>query len=359
MCRACGVCAETAEAPPRHAPQPWPWPSRPWTRLHLDFLGPIDGRRYLIIVDACSKWIEICPMKLTTAGDVIHKLRDLCSRFGIPRQIVSDNGPPFTSEEFRLFLVHNGIEHLFSAPYHPASNGAAENAVKTCKKVILKARNQGVDTEVALQRYLLMYRNTEHSTTGESPAVMLLGRSLRTRLDRLKPSREQQVHRAQERQQQAAGGGHRELQLGDAVWYRVYRGQSKWTQGTISERLGKTDYYIKSIDGTVIHRHINQIKLKSKHNNKEIVTPSQGVSKQGLLGWPQLPEGLGQSGSSSDSVPVSGDHELCGGVDGSGVSNTVDHNSKPNCVSSAAGERRYPLRVRKPPQKFLCSYLSC
>ncbi|XP_063827130.1 uncharacterized protein K02A2.6-like [Ostrinia nubilalis] len=351
MCRACSVCAETAASPPHHAPQPWPWPSRPWSRLHLDFLGPIDGRRYLVLIDAYSKWIEICQMNTTTANSVINKLREIFARFGIPRQIVSDNGPPFSSEEFRLFLMHNGMEHLLSAPYHPASNGAAENAVKTCKMVITKAVRQGVNTEVALQRYLLMYRNTEHSTTGESPALMLLGRSLRTRLDRLKPSREQRVQRAQERQLRAAGGGHRELQPGDAVWYRTYRGPTKWLEGAIDERLGSTDYNIISLDGTVVHRHIDQIKLKSKHHEpslpKGTTTPSNGTSKQGLVGWPQLPVESETGGSSSDSVSGSIGSELGGGVEGSGT-----HSTDTNSVVPSTGERRYPLRERKPPNRY-------
>lgn len=58
---------------------------------------------------------------------------------------VSDNGPPFSSVEFERFLLENGVGHTFSAPYHTASNGAAENAVKTCKRVIRKAVVQGVD----------------------------------------------------------------------------------------------------------------------------------------------------------------------------------------------------------------------
>lgn len=96
-CGACTVCAAVAAAPPQHAPRLWPWPSRPWTRLHLDFLGPIGGVTYLIIVDACSKWIEAIRMPRTTAPAVIRVLHDLWARFGIPKQAVSDNGPPFTS----------------------------------------------------------------------------------------------------------------------------------------------------------------------------------------------------------------------------------------------------------------------
>lgn len=51
-CRECALCAAEADAPPRHAPVPWPWPARPWTRVHMDFMGPIAGKIYLIIVDA-------------------------------------------------------------------------------------------------------------------------------------------------------------------------------------------------------------------------------------------------------------------------------------------------------------------
>lgn len=333
---------ETAQAPPRHAPQLWPWPSRPWTRLHLDFLGPIGGHRYLIIIDACSKWIEVYPMKCTSASVVISKLREVCSRFGIPRQIVSDNGPPFTSDELKIFMRHNGIQHIFSAPYHPASNGAAENAVKICKRVIIKSIKMGLNTEVALQRYLLMYRNTEHSTTGESPAALLLGRCVRTRLDRLKPSREQRVQKAQERQERAAGGGHRALRPGDAVWYRAYSGPTKWLDGIIEQAIGQTDYNIKSRDGAVVHRHIDQIKLICK--NSEFLEQTQGTNGRVVLGLPQWPVGSTRASSGPVAQVTTSDLARVDGVDGSG--------QPESSVGPSAGERRYPLRERRPPSRF-------
>lgn len=195
-CRACAVCAAVADAPPAHAPRSWPW-------LHLDFLGPINGLTYLIVIDSCSKWIEAINMKKTTATAVIAVLRDLWAKFGLPKQTVSDNGPPFTSTELQTFLHHNGIEHIFSAPYHPASNGAAENAVKICKRVIKKTFKQNSDVDMALCRFLLAYINTEHSTTGDSPANILQGRNLRMRLDNLKPDRDSRVAARQERTERA------------------------------------------------------------------------------------------------------------------------------------------------------------
>lgn len=73
---------------------------------------------------------------------------------------------PFSSGEFAQFLAVNGIEHTFSAPYHPASNGAAENAVKTIKRVVKKAIREKTDIELFLNNFLLQYRNTEHCNTG-------------------------------------------------------------------------------------------------------------------------------------------------------------------------------------------------
>ena len=56
--------------------------------------------------------------------------------YGLPEQIVTDNGPQFTSDEFATFLKENGIKHIRSSPYHPLSNGAAERFVRTFKEAI-------------------------------------------------------------------------------------------------------------------------------------------------------------------------------------------------------------------------------
>ena len=57
---------------------------------------------------------------------------------GLPFIIVTGNGPSFTSNEFKLFNEKNGIKHIFSAPYHPSSNGMAERSVQTFKNTIKK-----------------------------------------------------------------------------------------------------------------------------------------------------------------------------------------------------------------------------
>jgi len=61
-------------------------------------------------------------MTSTTAEKTVHTFRSLFYRYGIPDQIVTDNGPQFTAEEFKQFCLSNGIKHTMIAPYHPSSN---------------------------------------------------------------------------------------------------------------------------------------------------------------------------------------------------------------------------------------------
>ena len=113
--------------PPPNAPlHPWIWLSRPWQRIHIDFAGPFMDKSFFIVVDAHSKWAEVVEMPQSTTARTIAVLRHLFATHGIPEQIVSDNGPQFTSNDFAEFTKTNGIKHTRSSPYHPATNGEAE-----------------------------------------------------------------------------------------------------------------------------------------------------------------------------------------------------------------------------------------
>ena len=75
------------------------------------------GTSFLVIVDAHSKWPEALEIPCTSAAKTITALRKLFASYGLPEQVVSDNGPQFTSEEFQLFMKNNGIKHIQCAPY--------------------------------------------------------------------------------------------------------------------------------------------------------------------------------------------------------------------------------------------------
>ena len=115
--------------------------------------------------------------------DTINVLMVLFSRYGLPEQIVSDNGPQFCSEEFACFMKENGIKHIFCSPYHPSSNGLAERFVQTFKRAMKASSQEEHSLSHRLTRFLLDYRATPHSTTNVSPAELFLSRPLRTRFD--------------------------------------------------------------------------------------------------------------------------------------------------------------------------------
>ena len=75
----------------------WPWATEVWQRIHIDYLE-LRGQMFLLIVDSLSKWLEVILMSSTTSAATIGVLRSLFSRFGLPIQLVSDNGPQFSSE---------------------------------------------------------------------------------------------------------------------------------------------------------------------------------------------------------------------------------------------------------------------
>ena len=131
--KACIACQVNQNSPPKAPLHPWAWPTTPWQRLHVDYAGPINSMMILIIVDVHSKWPEVYMVNSMTARTTIARLRETFACFGLPEQLASDNGPQFTSEEFETLLRQNGVKHLCSSPYHPASNRAAERFVQAVK----------------------------------------------------------------------------------------------------------------------------------------------------------------------------------------------------------------------------------
>ena len=88
----CHVCAALGKSPPRVQLYPWEWPAQPWESIHIDFFekGKLN---FLIVVDGYSKWLEVIPMGSMTSLKAIEVLRSLFARYGIPEEVVSDNGP--------------------------------------------------------------------------------------------------------------------------------------------------------------------------------------------------------------------------------------------------------------------------
>ena len=122
-------------------------------------------------------------MTNTSAKSTVTALCDTFSRHKNPEIIVSDNGPQVTATEFQWFCTSGGILHRTSAPYKPSTNGQAERVVQILKSAIRQALITNDDVTDVIANYLLVYRTTPHSTTGEQPSMLLMGWRLSSRLD--------------------------------------------------------------------------------------------------------------------------------------------------------------------------------
>ena len=161
-------------------------PSRPWTVLHADLCGPFpSGESLLVLVDSCSRWPEVFILKSTTAAVIINRMKSCFAVHGLPEEIVTDNGPQFVAEEFDSYLRDHSITHRRVTPYWPQANSEVERFNRTLEKAIRAATTEGKDWKNEINTFLLNYRATPHCTTGKSPAVLLFGREIRTKLPSL------------------------------------------------------------------------------------------------------------------------------------------------------------------------------
>ena len=226
--QSCYQCQLNRPALPIVPLQPWQWPSIPWSRIHIDYAGPIQGKMLLVLIDSHSKWIETHVMNSSTSSTTIECLRSIFSQFGLPNTIVTDNGPSFASAEFKNFLSKNGITHTTSAPYHPSSNGLAERAVQIVKQGIKKLQEGSLKDKVS--RTLFTYRTTPHTTTGQTPAEMLFQYKLRTRYSQLVPDIQSRVVQQQQNQKMYYDrkSATRSFQIGDLVLAKNYSLGHRW-----------------------------------------------------------------------------------------------------------------------------------
>ena len=139
-------------------------------------LFELKGQTYLLIVDYYSRWVEVKHLSTLTSAAVIRQAKSVIAIHGIPDVVVSDNGPQFACAEFQAFAAEYGFSHVTSSPRYPQSNGEAERAVQTVKKIFKKAK----DPYLAL----LSYRAAPLQN-GYSPSELLMGRRLNTRVPTL------------------------------------------------------------------------------------------------------------------------------------------------------------------------------
>lgn len=174
--RRCRVCAEYAARPPREPMIPHAVPRLPWTKVGSD-ICEYAQKYYLILVDYFSNYIEVNVLNSISSNAVIGALKEQFARHGIPEELVTDNGPAYSSKEFSAFCREWEFVHTTSSPHYAQSNGLSERAVRTIKNIIKKSTCERADFYLGL----LNLRATPRDSIG-SPSQLLMGRRLRTKL---------------------------------------------------------------------------------------------------------------------------------------------------------------------------------
>ena len=182
----CGACNKIAPSQPRPPPiEPW-IPTTPFEGIACDYFL-FCGWYYFVAADRLSGWTEQSRMKATDGNcgskGLCNALRTLFATFGVPIELTSDGGPEFTAKQTEDFLQRWGVRHRISSAYLPSSNGRAELAVKSSKRLLME--NVGPDGNLntdQMVRALLTQRNTPDPISKLSPAQVLFGRPLRDTL---------------------------------------------------------------------------------------------------------------------------------------------------------------------------------
>ena len=257
----CDVCMIYRAMPSKEPIQQHEFAPCPWEKVGAD-LCDSNGRTLLVVCDYFSNFIEVENLQSTTTRGVSRALKVLFARYGVPDTLVTDNGPQFSSTEFLTFSKVWGFQHVTSSPRYPQSNGKAENAVKTVKRLFSKCQAVG-QSEF---RALLDWRNTPTEGIGNSPAQRFMGRRCRTQLPltetQLKPAfptdGDTRALQGQKARQQHYYNRHvRELppiSAGEAVRMRL-PGEKKWTAGICAGPARARSYGVKVGDAEFRRNH--------------------------------------------------------------------------------------------------------
>ena len=234
LASSCATCKVASVSPPKEFSS-WPEAQHPWERVHIDFAGPFLQHMWLVCVDAYSQYPYIVQLTGTTSEQTIRALSSIFAIEGLPETLVSDNGPQLTSATFQDFCSKNGIKHVTTAPFHPASNGLAERFVRTFKTSVKKNLDDGIPLGDAVTKFLATYRSMPNAKD-KSPAELLHGRSVRTLLTQILPQKKPPKKNA------ATPKYNDDCK----VYLRNYSSGPKWIEGVIERSLGNMVYLVKT-----------------------------------------------------------------------------------------------------------------
>ncbi len=290
FCQSWPTCQKTSPRTPPPSPLiPLPIIEVPFERIGMDLVGPLPksarGHEHiLVIVDYATRYPEAVPRRKATAKSITHELFLLCSRVGIPAEILTDQGTPFMSRLMADLCTLLKVKQLRTSVYHPQTDGLVERFNQTLKQMLRRVvAEDKQDWDLMLPYVLFGIWEVPQASTGFTPFELLFGRQprglldvereaweqqpvphrsviehvkeMRERIDRVMPlvrehlTKAQQAQQAQQRHYNRAAQP-RKFQPGDQVMVLVPNSACKFLaswQGpyTITEKIGPVTYRVR------------------------------------------------------------------------------------------------------------------
>ena len=265
ICKCCSACAEHLNKPPQPANHLWIIPEKAWSRIHFDYAINFMESYWLIVPDTYFNY----------SSDQLHIYhgnhyafrRRLCSLwiFSSTHHRIRQRYHLQLCRVPGIVSLYRDFKHLTVAPYHPATNGAAERLVQSLTKSKLPPRP-------ALKEFVMQYRRTPFNT-GFLPSQLLNDRQIRTKIDSLLPS---PAHIAQERQAtDARKSQQKELSTVQHVRTRYTVGTAcyalycdprhtnspRWVPANVTKVYGTRSFTVKAhLRGPLWKRHWEQLR---------------------------------------------------------------------------------------------------
>ncbi|XP_062554188.1 uncharacterized protein K02A2.6 isoform X1 [Armigeres subalbatus] len=161
-------------------------PERAWQEIAVNFFTAKECATFLVVVDYFSRFLQVIEMKSTNASKTIEALEEIFSQQTYPETIRSDNGPPFSSEEFSRYCSQHNIKLIRTIPYWPQMNGLVERQNQGILRTLRIAKATKTDWRKALKDYVFMYNTSPHSVTDKAPMELLMGRPVKDMLPSLR-----------------------------------------------------------------------------------------------------------------------------------------------------------------------------
>ena len=119
----------------------------PFEKWAIDFIGPINPtplskKHILVCTYFVTKWVEAKAVSFSIEKVIVNFFfTEIFTRFGVPREIFSENGPYFISNMVQGVMEQYKIWHKKSMPYHPQANGQVESTNKVIGSILTKIVN--------------------------------------------------------------------------------------------------------------------------------------------------------------------------------------------------------------------------